>query len=143
MEVVQTVNGGVEMRMHAPEMRKYSYVADSVEVNYDLYTGGFSVMHLPLTGSRDTHHIERGQTYHHRRKRAVACLRRCGNHQLYQAGEYGERYRLLGPSGAENIYKLLCPLLTTGYDAGLWDGIRRDGQECYPAQTLRFLHCCR
>ena len=54
MEVVQTVNGGVEMRMHAPEMRKYSYVADSVEVNYDLYTGGFSVNAFTSDGELET-----------------------------------------------------------------------------------------
>jgi LPS export ABC transporter protein LptC len=54
MEVVQTVNGGVEMRMHAPEMRKYSYIVDSVEVNYDLYTGGFSVNAFTPDGELET-----------------------------------------------------------------------------------------
>jgi len=54
MKVVQTVNGGVEMRMHAPEMRKYSYIVDSVEVNYDLYTGGFSVNAFTPDGELET-----------------------------------------------------------------------------------------
>lgn len=54
MEVVQTVNGGVEIRMRAPEMRKYSYVADSVEVSYDLYTGGFSVNAFTPDGELET-----------------------------------------------------------------------------------------
>ena len=54
MYVVQTVNGGVQMRIHAPEMRKYSYIEDSVEVNYDLYTGGFSVHAFTPDGELET-----------------------------------------------------------------------------------------
>jgi LPS export ABC transporter protein LptC len=54
LEVVQTVNGGVEMRMRAPEMRKYSYITDSVEVSYDLYTGGFSVNAFTSDGELET-----------------------------------------------------------------------------------------
>lgn len=54
MEVVQTVNGGIQMRISAPEMRKYSYIADSAEVSYDLYTGGFSVDAFTPDGELET-----------------------------------------------------------------------------------------
>ena len=41
MQILQTDKGLAEMRMHAPLMKRYNFVKDSVEQSYELYTDGF------------------------------------------------------------------------------------------------------
>ena len=54
MQILQTDKGEVEMRMHAPVMKRFDFVKDSVEQSYELYTDGFFVDAYTENGELET-----------------------------------------------------------------------------------------
>jgi len=54
LQVVQTNNAQESMRMSSPQMKRFSYEKDSVEVNYELYSGGFALDAYTVNGELET-----------------------------------------------------------------------------------------
>ena len=54
MQILQTDKGEVQMRMHAPVMKRFDFVKDSVQQSYELYTDGFFVDAYTENGQLET-----------------------------------------------------------------------------------------
>ena len=54
MQILQTDKGEVQMRMHAPVMKRFDFVKDSVQQSYELYTDGFFVDAYTDNGELET-----------------------------------------------------------------------------------------
>lgn len=54
MVVLRADNGNASMRMTAPLMERYDYRADSVDVSFELYKGGFNVYAYTADGELET-----------------------------------------------------------------------------------------
>ena len=54
MQVLQTEKGAAAMRMHAPLMQRFSFVKDSLEQSYELYSDGFYVDAYTEDGQLET-----------------------------------------------------------------------------------------
>ncbi|MBP9992177.1 MAG: LPS export ABC transporter periplasmic protein LptC [Bacteroidales bacterium] len=54
MVVLRADNGNASMRMTAPLMERYAYRADSVDVSFELYKGGFNVYAYTADGELET-----------------------------------------------------------------------------------------
>ena len=54
MQILQTDKGEVQMRMHAPVMKRFDFVKDSVQQSYELYTDGFFVDAYTENGELET-----------------------------------------------------------------------------------------